>query len=99
MKKQPKISQIRKFKRYLQKGERHSDQFGPENDHYEIPESALRSEHPGECSLLLSYIDGRGGKADELWISKNYNFMAARVRSYTESAVCLELAEPLTLKK
>jgi len=62
MKKQPKISQIRKFKRYLQKGERHSDQFGPENDHYEIPESALRSEHPGECSLLLSYIDGRGGK-------------------------------------
>ena len=37
-----------------------SDQYGPEHDHYEIPESTLRSEYPCECSLLFSYIDGRG---------------------------------------
>ena len=43
--------------------DRNSDQFGPENDHYEIPESSLRSEHPCECSLLFSYIDGKDGKS------------------------------------
>ena len=37
-----------------------SDQFGPEIDHYEIPESSLNSEYPCECSLLFSYSDGRG---------------------------------------
>ncbi len=40
-----------------------SDQYGPESDNYEIPESSLQSEHPCEFSLLFSYVDGRGGKS------------------------------------
>lgn len=40
-----------------------SDQYGPVHDAYEIPESALRYEHPCECSLLFSYVDGRGGRS------------------------------------
>lgn len=40
-----------------------SDQFGPKIDHYEIPESSLKSEYPCECSLLFSYFDGKGYKS------------------------------------
>lgn len=39
--------------------DKNSDQFGPKHDHYETPESRLRSEHPCECSLLFSYSDGQ----------------------------------------
>lgn len=40
-----------------------SDQYGPLFDAYDIPESALTYEHPCECSLLFSYVDGRGGQS------------------------------------
>lgn len=43
--------------------DRNSDQYGPEYDHYEIPESTLRSEYPCECSLWFFYIDGRGAES------------------------------------
>lgn len=39
--------------------DKNSDQFGPKIDHYEIPESSLKSEYPCECSLLFSYSDGQ----------------------------------------
>lgn len=51
-----------------------SDQFGPETDAWEIPESNLVSENPCECSLIFSYIDGRGGRSRRTVDFKKHQF-------------------------
>ena len=51
-----------------------SDQFGPETDAWEIPESNMVSENPCECSLLFSYTDSRGAKSRRTVDFKKHQF-------------------------